>query len=317
MEYNWKLPIVLVSIASILIITYNVINEDILPSATMLLPILTTLPQVITVSDPKDRLIFIGDIHGQFDEFKDMLDTKIGKLDTHTTVVLLGDFLVKGPDSLKVVDYIVSHQDNIKFVFGNHEILLFLAYVQEHLGLGNDHLLFSTDKQFPPKTFKPPKKIHKELIKKLGSERLHHLASIGSVTLRFDLTLTNEVLFAVHAGMLPGDFMEKNQIPPIVELIDMKYVNEHDWTKSAREEEDVEHSKRWYKLWDDCDKKFDNITVLYGHDAKKGLNIRKHTKGLDSACVKGGQLTALEYTYDSAKGHYITTLHQVQSHSSI
>ncbi|SMN19774.1 similar to Saccharomyces cerevisiae YNL217W Putative protein of unknown function [Maudiozyma saulgeensis] len=317
MNYNWKLPVILVSIASILILTYNIINEDIPTSATMLLPILTTLPKVITITDPKDRLIFIGDVHGQFNDFQEMIDKKIGTLDSHTTVILLGDFLVKGPDSLKVVDYILSHQDNIKFVFGNHEILLFLAYVQEYLDLTHDHLSFTTDKNFPPKTFKPPKKIHKELVKKLGPERLHRLASIGSVTLRFDLTLTSEILFAVHAGMLPGDFIEKNQIPPIVELIDMKYVNEHDWTKSAREEDDVKNSKRWYKLWDESDKKFDNITVLYGHDAKKGLNIRKHTKGLDSACVKGGQLTALEYTYDSAKGHYITTLHQVQSSSSI
>lgn len=35
------------------------------------------------------------------------------------------------------------------------------------------------------------------------------------------------------------------------------------------------------------------MTVIYGHDAKKGLNIREYTKGLDSACVSGGKLTAL------------------------
>jgi hypothetical protein len=34
-------------------------------------------------------------------------------------------------------------------------------------------------------------------------------------------------------------------------------------------------------------------TVVYGHDSKRGLNINKYSKGLDSACVKGGQLTAL------------------------
>lgn len=34
-------------------------------------------------------------------------------------------------------------------------------------------------------------------------------------------------------------------------------------------------------------------TVIYGHDAKVGLNIRPYTKGLDSACVTGGKLTAL------------------------
>lgn len=33
--------------------------------------------------------------------------------------------------------------------------------------------------------------------------------------------------------------------------------------------------------------------VVYGHDSKRGLNLRRWSKGLDSSCVKGGQLTAL------------------------
>mgnify|MGYP003365012417 CR=1 FL=1 len=316
MEYRFKLPIILLTIAGVLLTTYNIVNYDSGTTATMLLPTLRTLGDTIEVSDPKDRLIFIGDVHGQFNEFKEMLDTKIGQIDSHTTVVLLGDFLVKGPDSDKMVDYVTSHQDHVKFVFGNHEVLLFLAFVSEHLGMA-DHLAFTTDKQFPPRTFKPPKKLHKELVKKLGPERLHKLASLGSVSLRFDLKLTNETLFAVHAGMLPGDFINKDQVPPIVELVDMKYVDQENWTQSAREEEDVKHSKRWYKLWDDCDDKFSNITVLYGHDAKKGLNLRKHTKGLDSGCVKGGKLSALEYRYDADSHKYTTTLHQVQARTHI
>lgn len=35
------------------------------------------------------------------------------------------------------------------------------------------------------------------------------------------------------------------------------------------------------------------MTVIYGHDASSGLNIKKYTKGLDSGCVQGGKLTAL------------------------
>lgn len=318
MEYRLKLPIILLTIAGVLLTTYNIVNYDseMSPSTSTLLPALRTLGDTITVTDPKDRLVFIGDVHGQYNEFKEMLDTKIGALDSHTTVVLLGDFLVKGPDSVKMLDYVSEHQDRVRFVFGNHEVLLFLAYVREELSLP-DHILFATDKQFPPHSFKPPKKIHKELVKQLGGERMHKLAALGSASLRFDLALTNETLFAVHAGMLPGDFLEKDQVPPIAELVDMKYVNQEDWTQSAREEEDVKHSKRWYKLWDDCDKKYRNITVLYGHDAKKGLNLREHTKGLDSGCVRGGKLSALEYNYDAKAKKYTTTLHQVQARTHI
>jgi len=35
------------------------------------------------------------------------------------------------------------------------------------------------------------------------------------------------------------------------------------------------------------------MTVIYGHDAAKSLNIRQYTKGLDSGCVYGRKLSAL------------------------
>lgn len=34
-------------------------------------------------------------------------------------------------------------------------------------------------------------------------------------------------------------------------------------------------------------------TVVYGHDAKTGIAIKPYTKGLDSNCVSGGELSAL------------------------
>ena len=33
--------------------------------------------------------------------------------------------------------------------------------------------------------------------------------------------------------------------------------------------------------------------VVYGHDSKAGLNIKRWSKGLDTGCVGGGKLTAL------------------------
>ncbi len=34
-------------------------------------------------------------------------------------------------------------------------------------------------------------------------------------------------------------------------------------------------------------------TVIYGHDSKRGLNLRTYSRGLDTNCVRGGKLTAL------------------------
>lgn len=37
------------------------------------------------------------------------------------------------------------------------------------------------------------------------------------------------------------------------------------------------------------------MTVIYGHDARSSLRIEKYSKGLDTACIKGGKLTAFVF----------------------
>jgi hypothetical protein len=36
-----------------------------------------------------------------------------------------------------------------------------------------------------------------------------------------------------------------------------------------------------------------HTTIIYGHDAKQGLQLKQYSKGIDTGCVKGGKLTAL------------------------
>lgn len=44
--------------------------------------------------------------------------------------------------------------------------------------------------------------------------------------------------------------------------------------------------------------KGERATVIYGHDSHRGLQLEKYSKGLDTGCVKGGQLTALVISSD-------------------
>ncbi|KAI0173768.1 calcineurin-like phosphoesterase [Pestalotiopsis sp. NC0098] len=69
----------------------------------------------------------------------------------------------------------------------------------------------------------------------------------------------------------------------------------------------------WSDAWNESQGKIksdsDKTTVVYGHDAKKGLNVQKYSYGLDSSCVRGGQLTAMVFEPQSGKiGHRIVSV---------
>ncbi|KAK8140558.1 hypothetical protein PG984_000624 [Apiospora sp. TS-2023a] len=55
----------------------------------------------------------------------------------------------------------------------------------------------------------------------------------------------------------------------------------------------------WSEAWNKAQKalkhKKERVSVVYGHDAKTGLNLNPYSFGLDSSCVRGGQLSALVF----------------------
>ncbi|GAB1741811.1 hypothetical protein NU219Hw_g7219t1 [Hortaea werneckii] len=72
----------------------------------------------------------------------------------------------------------------------------------------------------------------------------------------------------------------------------------HLYTKEQYEAEQAESRQSWLDgIWGvvaGSKKKVARPQVaVYGHDSKKGLQLHRWSKGLDSGCVKGGQLTAL------------------------
>ena len=57
--------------------------------------------------------------------------------------------------------------------------------------------------------------------------------------------------------------------------------------------------ERWTIAWNEFQEhqsKGHHTSVVFGHDSKQGLTIEKWTHGMDSGCVRGGDLTALVIT---------------------
>ncbi|MDY0344903.1 MAG: metallophosphoesterase family protein [Lentimicrobium sp.] len=80
-----------------------------------------------------ERLLAVGDIHGCFDSFREMVENRI-KLQKSDKLILLGDYIDRGYKSKEVIDYIMELTENGYDVIplrGNHEVMLLDAYEDE------------------------------------------------------------------------------------------------------------------------------------------------------------------------------------------
>lgn len=145
--------------------------------------------------DEMGKIFVIGDIHGCLQKLKNLISgiDIDGKLDT---VVFLGDYIDRGPDSRGVVQYILDFKNEKKNVFclmGNHEDL-FLYYLS--YGLYETAFLFNgghstlVSYNFPRVIEDIPRR---------------HQYFFNSLLLYYEM----EDYIFVHAGLRPGVPLEK------------------------------------------------------------------------------------------------------------
>lgn len=92
-----------------------------------------------------------------------------------------------------------------------------------------------------------------------------------------------------HAGLVPGVPAER-QDP--FQAMNMRTID-----LITRVPSELRIFEPWEKVWGHAMGHVHPLeqrqVVVYGHDSKRGLNVKKYSKGLDSGCVRGGKLTAL------------------------
>ncbi|AGO10275.1 AaceriABL181Wp [[Ashbya] aceris (nom. inval.)] len=271
------------------------------------------LPTVQTVHrvavEPGRRLLFVGDVHGMYAPFR-MLLAEAGP-DTDTTVVLLGDFLIRGPNSTAMAHYLLTNA-HADCVLGNNDISVLFAAANpgriEHFNrqLESGHVdaadfravKFSSEAFLPPTAVKPD---HVRVAAELGRRTCAKLAARCSALTRYDLP-SGDTVFAAHAGLLPGAW----DAPRVYDLAWMKYVDPDDWKRTAKHP--FPGAVRWTELWDVPGAPA-HASVVYGHDANRGITLEHRTSGIDGACARGGQLAALDYRVSA--GGYERALHVV------
>ena len=93
------------------------------------------------------------------------------------------------------------------------------------------------------------------------------------------------------ADLYPGQEPSQNEIKEARQSAITKY--EKVGYLPTDEFKDV---KWWVDSWNELEEtkpKSDRLTLVYGHDSKRDLQMKAYSFGLDSGCVNGGKMTAL------------------------
>ncbi len=307
----------------------NILREEIDPPALAASPsfadltLVGTLPETyiplplgLANKDPrghggdqhKKRLIVVGDIHGMKEELQALLDKlHFDKEKDH--LVCAGDMINKGPDSVGVVELLMSI--GASAVRGNHEDRILLAWnglhrhalrlVPESLqrpisdsgqevdALSNEEL----DKQLSDiETFSRSKEYKDRVLAKQFSQKQIKWLQCHPVILNIGKVDGLGQVVVVHGGIVPGLKLQKQDPYAVMNMrtIDLE----------TRTPSEGHKGVSWTKLFNRWQRRRfasrggDNkmMTVVYGHDSRRGLRIKDYSKGLDSGCLKGGRLTA-------------------------
>jgi serine/threonine protein phosphatase 1 len=201
-----------------------------------------------------ERIFAIGDIHGCFDKLvalMDIIDVDLEK----DTLVFIGDYIDRGPQSKEVVDYLMDlsgQAGKVVFLKGNHELMLeeYLNGTNQFGFLANGGLatLDSYSNGGSPDENNPIPTTHLDFFRDL---RMYYE--------------TDQYIF-VHAGL-------KENVP-------LEEQNEWDmlWIREEFIYSDFDFGKR----------------VIFGHTPFQKPIVLDNKIGIDTGAVYGNKLTCVE-----------------------
>lgn len=214
----------------------------------------------------------VGDVHGCFDELKELLNA-IQFNKQQMRLVFLGDLVHRGPDTLGVVRKI--RELDVECIMGNHEekLLRWRKHEAKNKLTGQKN---------------PMKEISD--LEKFANESLSDQDITWMKSLPLKLNLGNN-WWAVHAGCEPRLSLAK-QIP--AQIMRVRFVNEDGAGQSLNpDKSQPEGTVYWAEQWKGPE------NIVYGHCVHDLKETRyDYTPpygiclGIDTGCCFGGHLTA-------------------------
>ncbi|OZJ02894.1 hypothetical protein BZG36_04925 [Bifiguratus adelaidae] len=239
-----------------------------------------TLPQDLQAQ--QKRLWVIGDVHGCLDELNALL-VKMQYEPSNDQLIFTGDLVGKGPKSVQVVQRV--QELNGLTVRGNHDdkVIRWKGFLNEYTArTGSKHAGTYVDESEVPEGLKLGRE-HQMLANLLPQPDYEFLRDSPLI-----LVIPDHAALVVHAGLDPRfSLNELDQQDPMT-IMTMRSIDQ------GIASEDHQGTP-WYEAWNEKQRESKRPwTVYYGHDARKGLQLHDYTVGVDTGCVNGRELTAIE-----------------------
>ncbi|MGE0324629.1 MAG: metallophosphoesterase [Polyangiaceae bacterium] len=204
------------------------------------------------------RTVIVGDVHGCSEELAAL--RKLVGAAPGTRWVFVGDLVARGPDTLGVLRQV--RELGARVVLGNHE----------------DRLLKVRDARARRK--KPPHlgPSHAEVYESMSAADWQVLDRMTPF-----LELPEHAVVVVHAGIDPRLELTKQRLDVLTRMRSWEQAK----APGERQPSDRFREESWAASYTG------DTHVVFGHNARLGLQLHPHATGLDSACVYGGRLSAL------------------------
>jgi len=250
----------------------------------------------------------IGDIQGCYQSFKTLLK-KIQFSPQHDRLILAGDMINRGANSLAIMMYILEHQANIQCILGNHD-LHFLAVAHQCQPLGKNDtfvdILQSKNREFIVNWLsQQPLTVYEQsfdtLILHAGlpynwskQMALDHSQEVSKV-----LQSPNASQFyTAMYGDQPDEWVDElsgfDRLRYITNALTRMRYCYPDGRLELQTKQPPHEQNNGLVPWFELENQLFSGNIVFGHWASlQGQCVKTRIDAIDTGCVWGGKLTAL------------------------
>ncbi|QQS16964.1 MAG: symmetrical bis(5'-nucleosyl)-tetraphosphatase [Neisseriales bacterium] len=249
----------------------------------------------------------IGDIHGCFDTFMQLLQ-HIAFNPGRDTLWLTGDLVNRGAQSLEVLRWVKDHDRCVQTVLGNHDLHLLassIGYSQLEQEDTSSNILLAKDSQSLLNWLR-----HQPLLLEVGNTLIVHAGLLPKWSVDQAHQLTQEVNECLQSPTYPHFLMQlySNKVIHCQQLTDrirrfrktinvttrmrcLTHESKLDFSYQGTLEEMPSRLVPWFAL---PTIRPAHYTVVFGHWSAIGPFASNHALAIDGGCVWGKQLVAVD-----------------------